>query len=423
MEKGPGIASAFQDMRKFLTVAAFGNAIIAWYFWATKTIIMLDVGAKAHLSQDVIISWIFVIHLLNGIFTLFLVLYYKQPCIVAGVIPLYPMMLAAMKFISFPEVMGAFLMAGVIIIVLSISGAMRKIVEFLPAPIVMGMVASVLLPYGMSVVKLGAISTTVWGFTLGSYLVMMAIPKASRKVPPALVALIVGLIGVTLSHNATWGNMYITAPHLKFVMPVLSVSGFLQMTIPAVILIVGMNTLQAAATMMAEGYEPPVTAMTLIPAIGTLVGSFFCSPPPCPAGPTTAIAAARASGEDPRGRYVSAFITSVLQILFSLSIVGLLALEKVVPAAFIELVAGLAMLDVILSCFRHAFSSKFKFGALFAFVITATALSSKPIQFFSIGPAFWGLVGGLIVSLLVDRGDFAAQKEMQKGKQTAGAHA
>lgn len=414
MEKGPGIKSAFQDMRKFLTIAAFGNAIIAWFFWATKTIIMIDVGTKANLPHDVIVSWIFVIHLLNGLFTLWLVLHYKQPVIVAGVIPLYPMMLAVLKFISFQEVMGAFLMAGIIIIILSISGAMRKIVDFLPAPIVMGMVAAVLLPYGMSVVKSGSVNTTVWACTLGTYLIIMALPTVSRKVPAALVALIVGIIGVTLTGSASWGNMYIALPTIKFMMPVISLSGFLQMTIPAVILIVGMNTLQAAATMMAEGYKPPVTAMTLIPAIGTLVGSFFCSTPPCPAGPTTAIAAARASGEDPKGRYVSAFITSVMQILFSLSIVGLLALEHVVPSAFIELVAGLAMLDVILNCFLHAFSNQFKFGALFAFVIGATGLIAKPVAFFNIGPAFWALIGGIIVSLLLDRGDFAAQRQLQK---------
>jgi benzoate membrane transport protein len=421
MEKGPGIASAFRDMRKFLTIAAFGNAIIAWYFWAMKTIIMLDVGAKANLPQDVVISWIFVIHLMNGIFTLFLVLYYKQPVIVAGVIPLYPMMLAVMRFISFSEVMGAFLMAGIIIIFLSISGAMRKIVEFLPAPIVMGMVAAVLLPYGMSVVKSGAVNASVWGCTLAVYLIVMAIPAVRRKIPAALVALIVGLIGITVTGGATWGNMYIAVPTIKFLMPTISLGGFLQLTIPAVILIVGMNTLQAAATMMAEGYKPPVTAMTLIPAIGTLVGSFFCSPPPCPAGPTTAIAAGRASGEDPKGRYVSAFITSVLQIIFALLIVGLLALEHVVPAAFIELVAGLAMLDVILNCFLQAFSTKFKFGALFAFVIAVTSLSSKPVSFFNIGPAFWALVGGLIVSLLLDRSDFAEQRRLQKEKSQEAA--
>lgn len=414
MEKGPGFRSGFRDLAKFITIAAVGNAVIAWYFWATKAIIMLDVATKANLPQDVTISWLFVLHFFNGVFTVLLALYYKQPTVVAGVIPLYAMMLAAMKFISFPEVMGGFFMAGIIIVFLSVSGAMRKIVEFLPAPIVMGMVAAVLLPFGLSVVRAYTVIPIVWAATLLAYLIILALPKVSRTVPPALVALVVGLIGITLSGKATWAAMYISVPHITFLMPKLSIGGFLQMTIPAVILIVGMNTLQAAGSMMAEGYEPPVTTMTLIPALGNLIGAFFCAAPTCPAGPTTAIVASRASGESKESRYAAACVTGILQILFSLSIVGLLGLYKVVPAAFIELVAGLAMLDVILSCFLTAFSSKFKFGALFAFVITATGLTPIPVAFFNIGPAFWGLLGGVIVTLLVDRGDFAAQRLAQR---------
>ena len=45
-------------------------------------------------------------------------------------------------------------------------------------------------------------------------------------------------------------------------------------------------------------------------------------------------------------------------------------------------------------------------------------LLPKPIQFYSIGPAFWGLLGGLVVSLLVDRGDFTAQRRLQQQKDT-----
>ncbi len=414
MEKGPGFASGLRDIVKYISVAAFGNALIAWYFWSTKTIIQLDVAAKVNLPHDITVSWVFLLHMLNGIMTLGLVLYYKQPLVVAGVIPLYPMMAAVMKFITFREVMGAFLMAGIIIILLSISGMMRKIVEYLPVPIVMGMIAAVLLPYGVALLDYNALDTRVWAAAIIAYLVVLG-SKLGKKVPAALIGMIVGLIGITLTGGATWGKMYITLPSVTFVMPQITLSGFLQLTIPTVVLVVGMNTLQAAGSMMAEDYDPPVTAMTLIPAIGTLVSSFFGSTPPCPAGPTTAIVAGRASGEDKKGRYVSALVCSVLMIIFSASIVGFMALERVVPASFIALISGMAMIDVILSCFLRAFTGKFRFGALFAFFVTATAFS-KPISLLKIGPAFWGLVVGVIVSLLLDRGDFSTLLKTNREK-------
>jgi benzoate membrane transport protein len=102
-------------------------------------------------------------------------------------------------------------------------------------------------------------------------------------------------------------------------------------------------------------------------------------------------------------------------IIFSLSIVGFMALERVVPPAFIALVSGMAMVDVILSGFMRAFAGRFRFGALFAFIVTATAFT-KPISFLKIGPAFWGLVAGVLVTLLLDRGDFKKLRQEQKAK-------
>ena len=76
------------------------------------------------------------------------------------------------------------------------------------------------------------------------------------------------------------------------------------------------------------------------------------------------------------------------------------------PPAFIATLAGLAMLRVLQAAFVTAFSTRFTLGALVTFVVTVADVSV-----FNIGAAFWGLVAGLVVSVLLERGDFTRGTE------------
>jgi benzoate membrane transport protein len=75
------------------------------------------------------------------------------------------------------------------------------------------------------------------------------------------------------------------------------------------------------------------------------------------------------------------------------------------PAAFIAVLAGLAMLRVLQSAFVAAFSTRFTLGALVTFVVTVA-----DVTLLNIGAAFWGLIAGILVSLLLEREDFAARR-------------
>ena len=60
------------------------------------------------------------------------------------------------------------------------------------------------------------------------------------------------------------------------------------------------------------------------------------------------------------------------------------------------------MLRVLQAAFVTAFSSRFTLGALVTFVVTVA-----DVTVLNIGAAFWGLVAGIVVSLLLERPDFA----------------
>jgi benzoate membrane transport protein len=100
-------------------------------------------------------------------------------------------------------------------------------------------------------------------------------------------------------------------------------------------------------------------------------------------------------------RYVSAIVLGVLSCLFGLLAPMAAAIPNMIPTSVISLLGGLAMINVLTDSLHMSFSTKFKIGALFSFMITVSGISIMHI-----GAPFWGLVGGMIASLLMERKDF-----------------
>src|SRR5699024_12117760 len=72
-----------------------------------------------------------------------------------------------------------------------------------------------------------------------------------------------------------------------------------------------------------------------------------------------------------------------------------------VPEVIVTVIAGLAMLGVLINSLKTAFTdNKFQMGAFFALIIGMSG-----VNFFNIGAPFWSIVGSLIRSLLADKND------------------
>jgi benzoate membrane transport protein len=74
------------------------------------------------------------------------------------------------------------------------------------------------------------------------------------------------------------------------------------------------------------------------------------------------------------------------------------------PKSFVAALAGLAMLSVLQTTFVTAFANRFSFGALVAFLVT---IADMPLL--NVGAPFWGLVSGIVISVLLERADFASR--------------
>ena len=176
------------------------NGVIGLIFSASGPIaVTLAVGAAGGLSQAELASWVFGIFLSAGLATLVMSLLYRQPLGFAWSIPGTVLLGPSLQHLTFPEVVGAFFVSGVLILALGATGLVRRIMAAIPMPIVMAMVAAVFLRFGTDIVASSQANPVVAGPMVLAFIVLTAVPALGKYLPPVLGTLVVGIIAVAVS--------------------------------------------------------------------------------------------------------------------------------------------------------------------------------------------------------------------------------
>lgn len=380
------------------------NALVAFIFAASGPVaILLAVGTRGGLPESDLASWIFGAFFVNGIISIAFCWLYRQPLVFFWSIPGVVLVGPALGHLGFPEIVGAYLACGALMLALGLSGWVRRFMDAVPMPIVMAMVAGVFLRFGLDLVF--AIRDAFWiaaPMTV-AFLALSASPRLARALPPVIGALIVGalMVAVLGQFEARAANaLAIVRPHL-FV-PTFSWQAMLELVVPIAITVLVVQNGQGIAVLRAADHQPPINAITAACGAGALVSGMVGTVSTCLTGPVNAILTG--SGEKHR-QYTAGIMVGVLALAFGLFSPVFTRLMLATPQAFIAALAGLAMLRVLQTAFSISFRGRFTLGALVTFLVTVA-----DVAIFNVGAPFWGLVLGVAVSWLLERADFAAPK-------------
>lgn len=383
---------------------AFGHNLVngfsAFLFAATGPgAMILAVGTAASLPDNVIAAWLFAAYALSGVLSIGVCYLYRQPLTIGYSMPAVVIVGPALMHFSMPELVGAYIVTGALILLLALTGLIRRVTAALPEPIVMAMVAGVFLPYGMRMI--GAFGSSAWiaGAMVAGYLAVSATPTLQRRFPPVLAALMAGAVAVVVTGSfAPAGDLVLRVAEPIAFMPVFNVTALIELVIPLTVTVVGIHNTQGFAIARNAGYRPPENMATLLCGGGTLVyGALGCVPTVVTA-PANAIL--NVSG-DPDWRYVGGIWFGVFILVFGIFAPSAVQIGLALPTAFIATLAGLAMVPVLQSAFVSGFGGKFSLGALVTFLTTVAGVS-----IFGIGAAFWGLAFGYAVARIAERRDF-----------------
>lgn len=405
VERGPGIASGLRDLPKHLGIKTMSAGLVAAIFGCSgPALIVIGAAEAGRLSNGQTVAWLFAIYVLGGLISLLLALYYKQPVNGAYSIPGAALVAGSLATIPFNEAVGAFILAGLLVLLLGVTGLIGKVMRWLPMPIVMAMIAGALIRFAIGTVTALGTAPLIAGAAILAFFVSM---RLTKTIPPVLAALVAGLLAA-LATGAVGGgaaNIVFAAP--EFTMPVFSVDAFFAIAIPLALLVIGAENAQATGVLMAEGYKPPVNAMTIISGIGGVVAGILGGHNANIAGPMTAICSSEQAGENKEGRYAATVVNGVLFATFGLLAGAAVPIVLSLPSALIGTVAGLAMIGVLLSAFQNAFGKSLG-NQTGAFVALAVAMSN--ISLLGISAPFWALVAGVTVSAVVEAGNLGEKQ-------------
>jgi benzoate membrane transport protein len=384
------------------------NGFIGVIFAATGPVaVILAVGAQGGLTQEQLASWLFGAFFLNGVLTIVGCWFYRQPLAFFWTIPGTVLVGPALGHLTWPQVISAFFATGLLILVLGLTGWVRRAMAIIPMPIVMAMVAGVFLRFGVDLVEALHDDVPVAAPMVVAFLILSALPALGRWVPPLIGALAVGAVAVALSgsfHARPSTGSWFAAPVVQT--PDWSLQAILELVIPLAITVLVVQNGQGIAVLRSSGHEPPINAVTIACGVWSVLTAVVGCVSTCLTGPTNALLTH--SGQRSR-QYTAGIICGLLALVFGLLAPSFTRLMLGTPAAFIATLGGLAMLRVLQASFVGAFSGRFTLGALVTFAVTVADLT-----IWNIGAAFWGLVAGWIVAWLLERTDFAA-REPQPG--------
>lgn len=394
--EAPGLRRIFSDSG----LGYLANGLIGFIFSATGPVaIILAVGTRGGLSQTELASWVFGVFFVNGLITIAMSWRYRMPLGFAWTIPGTVLVGPALQHLSFAEVIGAFYATSLLILIMGASGWVKRFMQALPMPIVMGMVAGVFLRFGLDLVRALHQDVAIAAPMVVVFLLLSAYPAIGKRIPPVIGALLVGALAIALLGRfdaGALGQFAFAQPVLQA--PVWSAAALFELVVPLAITVLVVQNGQGVAVLKAAGHDAPVNTIAVVSGIGAALSAAVGAVSTCLTGPTNALLTSSGARER---QYTAALVFGSFGVLFGLMAPTFTGLMLAAPEAFIMVLGGLAMLRVLQGAFIASFAGKFTLGALVSLLVTVT-----DIAVFNIGAAFWGLVAGFVVSWLMEKHDF-----------------
>lgn len=359
------------------------------------TFILVFQAAKvAGLSPDLTASWVWSVSIGVGMTGLFLSWRYREPIITAWSTPAAAFLVTALATTPYAEAVGAYMISAAAFIALGMSGCFERVIRLIPPGIASGLLAGILLQFGIGAFGGASADPLLAGLLIVAYL---ALKRFSARYA------VVGILLIGLAFLLTQGRVDLSGLTLEFAapvftMPVFSLNALLSVALPLFLITLTGQYMPGMLVLRNDGFRTSANPVVTVTGLGSLVMAPFGSHAFNIAAITAAIATGEEAHEDPSKRWIAGIAAGCFYILVGVFGVTLAAVFMAFPATFITTLAGLALLGTIGGSLAAAMADP---ASREAALITFLA-SAANIKLFGIGGAFWGLMIGLVASLVLN---------------------
>ncbi|WP_282287262.1 benzoate/H(+) symporter BenE family transporter [Pseudomonas sp. PS02302] len=390
MHAAPQRLTPLADTSPAAVVAGFVAMLVGY---TSSLVLMFQAGQNAGLSSGQISSWIWALSIGMALTTIGLSLKYRTPIVIAWSTPGAALLVTSLPSVPYSDAIGAFVICAVLLALCGLTGSVDRLLRRVPPALAAALLAGILFRIGIEICAAAQHQTAlVLGMAL-AYLV-------AKRLWPRYCVLVALLVGLLLA--AGLGLLDFHSLRLELAVPVwtaptFSLAATIGIAIPLFVVAMASQNMPGIAVLRTDGYAVPASPLIATTGLASLLLAPFGSHGINLAAISAAICTGPQAHEDAGKRYTAAVWCGLFYGIAGLFGATLAALFASLPGELVISVAALALLGSIMNGLHGALADPGqREPALITFLVTASGLTLG-----GIGSAFWGLVAGLLASLLL----------------------
>ena len=371
-------------MRLSIVTSAVVAALVG--FGSTIAIIIAAadaVGADAAQTS----SWVAALCLSMAATSGYLSVRYRIPVVTAWSTP-GAALIAASSGISVHAAVGAFLLAGGLIVLAASVKPFGRLIERIPSAIAAAMLAGILIRFVTAVFESAQGAPAL-------VLPLVAVFLLVRLANPALAVLAVLFVGLGLAFGTGLAKPLpadVSLSSLTFIAPAFEPAALVGLGVPLFLVTMASQNLPGFAVLRASGYTPPSRPILAVTGLASVVSALFGAHTSNLAAISAAICTGPDTHPDASKRWLVGPFYALSYLIFAAFSAALIGVIAALPPELIRTVAGLALMGAFAGALGSALSDP---GKIFPAVLTL-AVTASGLTLFGIGSAFWGLAAGLV---------------------------
>ncbi|MCM1574166.1 benzoate/H(+) symporter BenE [Acinetobacter baumannii] len=372
------------------TVAGFLAVLISY---SGPLIIFFQAAQRAHVSTDMMVSWIWGISIGAAVSGIYLSIKYKTPVITAWSAPGTALLVTLFPNISLNEAVAAYITSAIVIFLIGITGYFDKLLKWIPQDVAAGMMAGILFQFGISLFT----ASDSMPLIVFSMLIVFLIAK---RLMPRYTMIWVLAAGVLLSlilgkMNPVDVSFNLAIP--QWISPEWTWNSTLNLAVPLILVSLTGQFLPGMAIMKLSGYDTPAKPIITATSIASLAVACIGGITIVLASITAALCMGKDAHELKEKRYIAGIANGIFYILGGLFAGSIVMLFSLLPKELVAALAGLALLGAIATNISVAMKNDSqRDAALITFLATASGM-----HFLGLSSVFWGICIGVIAHFIL----------------------
>ncbi|KRJ19548.1 benzoate/H(+) symporter BenE [Acinetobacter pittii] len=372
------------------TVAGFLAVLISY---SGPLIIFFQAAQRAHVSTDMMVSWIWGISIGAAVSGIYLSIKYKTPVITAWSAPGTALLVTLFPNVSLNEAVAAYITSAIVIFLIGVTGYFDKLLKWIPQDVAAGMMAGILFQFGIGLF----IASDSMPFIVFSMLIVFLIAK---RLMPRYTMIWVLAAGILLSlflgkMNPVDVSFSLAIP--EWISPEWTWNSTLNLAIPLILVSLTGQFLPGMAIMKLSGYDTPAKPIITVTSIASLAVACIGGITIVLASITAALCMGKDAHELKEKRYIAGIANGIFYILGGLFAGSIVMLFSLLPKELVAALAGLALLGAIATNISVAMKNESqRDAALITFLATASGM-----HFLGLSSVFWGICIGVIAHFIL----------------------